>query len=235
MGGLHIDYGSGLGDYVVERALRDPDSLFVGVESEAFCIDIAWGKAREAGATNARFMQVGSHTALDDLFIDGEAVEITLNFPTPHPHARDEEQRLTNREHLLACRRVLAPGGILRLKTDSQPLRDYTLLQLEAAGFVLEWSVDDIRDALPDDPVTGYEQRLSELGAPVLAFQARVGGKPSPEPPDVSASLFDYLPDDLESLDYIPADMERSVRNLIEARQRVEEGRRRRMEGQDVL
>lgn len=222
MGGLHIDYGSGLGDYVVERARRDPDGLFVGVECEAFCIDVAWGKAREACVPNARFVQVGEHTAIDELFIDGEAAEITLNFPTPHPRARDAERRLTGRRNLLACRRVLARGGVLRLKTDSRPLRDFTLLQLEAAGFVLEWSVDDIREMLPDDPETGYQRRLSELGAPVLALQARVGGEPSSEAPDVPASLYDYLPDDLESLDYIPADMERSVRNLMESRREIE-------------
>ena len=43
-----------------------------------------------------------------------------------------------------------------------------------------------------------------------------------------SDSLFDYLPEDLESLTYIPKDMQRSVQAAIEARARVAENRARR-------
>ena len=81
---------------------------------------------------------------------------------------------------------------------------------------------------MPEDPQTGYERRTVARGAKILALEAEpieLAGEPVQT---ARLSLFDYLPEDLESLDYVPLDMERSVRNMIEARRRVEEGRRQR-------
>ena len=243
---VRADYGCGLGDFTVEMAAREPEVLFVGVEREAFCVVAAARKALEAGVGNAVFAltaelapdegdlqetgdpeaDAGTAEAEDLLaperiFAPGELGGIYLCFPTPYPRARDAAGRLTALPYLTAFRKVLAPDGFLRVKTDSQPLRDFTLPQLEAAGFELDWSVDDLRTVLPDDPVTGYERRLSGRGATVFSIQARPTAEPSATPPDTPASLYDYLPDDLDSLSYIPTDMERSVRNLAASRREI--------------
>lgn len=222
---VRIDYGCGLGDFLVESARREPGVLFYGVDCEDFCLGIARGRIEEAGLENVRTLLVEEGCRLDGLFAPGSVSMVYLNFPTPHPRARDARRRMTHLDNLLAYRRILAPGGAVRIKTDSQPLRDYTLVQLKAAGYRLEWSVDDVREALPDDPVTGYERKAAERGATSFGIQAVPDAEPDEAASPASSSLYDYLPDDLESLRYIPADMERSVRNAIEARRAIEERR----------
>ncbi|NTU88586.1 MAG: hypothetical protein HGA54_01575 [Actinobacteria bacterium] len=133
---------------------------------------------------------------------------------------------MTHLDQLMRYRHILASSGVIRFKTDSLPMRDFTLAQLGIAGYHLNWSVDDIREMLPDDPITGYERRLFNLGATVYALEAMPGPEPANIAQTAPLSLFDYLPDDLETMTYIPTDMERSVRNMIEARARIARNRK---------
>lgn len=224
---VQVDYGSGMGDYVVALAANNPKTLFVGVERELFCIVKAARKAIDAGLGNIAFSPSENRT-LPELFAPGELARICICFPTPYPHARDAEKRLTYLDSLLEYRELLARGGRLFLKTDSATLFDFTLTQLDLAGYRIDWRTSDLRCEMPEDPQTGYERRTVARGAKILALEAEpieLAGEPVQT---ARLSLFDYLPEDLESLDYVPLDMERSVRNMIEARRRVEEGRRQR-------
>lgn len=218
-----LDYGSGMGDWCVQRAQREPQALFVGLEKEGFCVAKAAAKAREAQVPNAVFCLVDEDLPLQDVFAPGELSLVRLNFPTPHPRARDAHRRMVHAEMLETYRLLLASGGRLQLKTDSKPLFDWTMTQLHLCGWQVAWSSGDAREALPDDPVTGYEHRLVEEGARIYALEARPGGKPASLEQTAPQSLYDYLPDELESLDYVPVDMRRSVDAVIEARRRVEE------------
>lgn len=59
-----------------------------------------------------------------------------------------------------------------------------------------------------------YEERLTALGAKVHALVARPGARPERWEQTAELSLAAYLPEDLDSLTYIPAGMEDTVRNL---------------------
>ena len=45
----------------------------------------------------------------------------------------------------MAYREILAPEASIRLRTDSVPFRDFSLAQLELAGYELRWNTDDVR------------------------------------------------------------------------------------------
>lgn len=46
---LHLDLGCGKGTYLVERAHREPDTLFIGMDQEPICIAYAAQKICEQG------------------------------------------------------------------------------------------------------------------------------------------------------------------------------------------
>jgi len=224
---VHLDYGCGMGDYCVEAAVRDASTLFIGLDVELFCIADAAQKALDAGVSNALFAAVPRDSGAAELprfFAPAELDSISINFPTPHARAANAKLRMTHVDALMAYRKILAPDGLLHFKTDSQPLWDYSLVQFELAGYAITWR-DDAGDKRRDpSPITGYERRLAAQGARILELEARPL-EPAPDPADLQQtapqSLYDYLPQDLESLTYIPADMRHSVQNMIEARARV--------------
>ena len=225
---LHLDLGCGKGTYLVERAHREPDTLFIGMDQEPICIAYAAQKICEQELPNALVLPRGA-ASLPQLFAAGELDAITINFPTPQPKAKYAKKRLVHVDHLMLYRPLFAAGATVTLRTDSQPLRDYALAQFKGAGYELIWVSDDVRAEHPDFPATEYEQRLAARGAAVYGICAAPrAGAVDPELVEraraAEQSLVAYLPQDLNALDYVPLGMEGFVLN---ARNREAKGKRR--------
>jgi len=210
---VRVDLGCGKGHFLAESARREPDVLFVGIDGEPICIVYAAQKALEEGLRNVVLVP-GTGEQVTDMFGPGEVARIHLNFPTPFPRKKEAHKRLVILERLLEYRHVLAPGGEVLLKTDSQPLRDFALTQFELAGYDVMWQSDDARGERPDDPVSEYEERLSAQGACVYGVSATPGADPGEVVQTAELSLAEYLPDNLQNLDYVPHGMQGTVVNL---------------------
>lgn len=208
-----LDLGCGKGGFACDLARLHPEALVVGMDSEPVCVAYAAQRACEAGLPNVVFAGADARR-IREYFAPGELGRIYLNFPTPFPRKRDAASRLTHADHLMAYREVLAPGGSVVFRTDSQPLFDFSLTQVEAAGYELAWSTDDVRSRLPEEPPTGYELRLTAKGACVYGFEATPGPAPARVEQTAPMSLVDYLPEDLSHLSYVPHGMEGTVTNL---------------------
>lgn len=210
---VRLDLGCGKGAYLVESARRMPDTLFVGLDAEPICIAYTAQAICERGLANA-VVAPARGSDVGRIFGPGELARITLNFPTPFPRKRDAAMRLVAFERLMEYRGVLAPEGSLLLRTDSLPLYRFALVQLARAGYELVAQTEDAEEGWMGEPVTEYERRLRAQGAHVLALEAVCGPEPRDTDPREPESLVDYLPDDLETLDYVPHGMQGTVVNL---------------------
>lgn len=212
---VRLDLGCGKGSFTVEAARREPNVLFVGMDSEPICIAYAAQRGVESGLDNVVFVP-GTGMRVREMFAPGELGVIYLNFPTPFPRKRDSKGRLVNLERLMDYREVLACGGQVRLRTDSQPLFDFALTQLPLAGYELTWQSRDARAERPDDPMSEYEERLGAQGALVNAYIAVPGPAPVESPVQTAEmSLAAYIPQDLASFDaYAPHGMQGTIENL---------------------
>ena len=201
-----LDLGCGKGEYTVACARANPDVLFIGLDIEGVCVMRGAERALAEGVSNAVFVfEENPDLDLSTMFAPGELDAILLNFSTPFPKKKKAPLRLTYVDRLMAYRAVLAEGGMVRLRTDSQPLRDFSLTQLELAGYEVRWCTDDVRAMFPEEPWSGYENKLVAQGATVYGFEAtpRI---PGPDPENIvqtaPLSLVSYLPEDIENLEY---------------------------------
>lgn len=210
---VHLDLGCGKGQYACGEAEAHPEILYVGMDIEPVALAYAAQLACESDLDNALFI-AGNGRRVTEYFASGELARIHLNFPTPFPRKRDAEHRLVNLEHLMLYRQVLAEGGILEFKTDSQPLFDFAHTQLALAGYGILWETDDCRGERPDDPMTLYEARLSARGATVFALEATPAEDPGEPEQTAELSLSAYLPENLDEMEYVPYGMEGNVENL---------------------
>lgn len=210
---VRVDLGCGKGAFLVESAQHAPEVLFVGIDAEPLCMAYAAQHVMEAGLRNAVLVPAMGD-ALPRVFAPAEVSAIYMNFPTPYPRKRDAARRLVALERLLDYRQVLSAGGTVRLRTDSQPLRDFFLTQLELAGYEVTYRSDDDRAEHPDEPQSEYEQRLCAQGAKVLSVWATPGPEPEHIEQTASLSLVDYLPDDLFAGGYVPHGMGQTIHNL---------------------
>ncbi|WP_322354645.1 tRNA (guanine(46)-N(7))-methyltransferase TrmB [Paratractidigestivibacter sp.] len=211
---VRLDLGCGKGSFTVEAARREPDVLFIGMDSEPICIAYAAQRGFESGLPNVIFVP-GTGMRIREMFNPGELGVIYLNFPTPFPRKKDSKGRLVNLERLMDYRRVLCDGGEVWLRTDSQPLFDFALTQVPLAGYELTWQSRDARGERPRDPMSEYEERLGAQGALVNAYIAVPGPPPSNPVQTAEMSLSAYIPDDLSSFDtYAPHGMQGTIQNL---------------------
>lgn len=223
---VHVDLGCGKGAYVVQAARLKPSTLFVALDAEPICVAYTAQHVVEAGLANVVVVPaVGK--AVTSIFGPGEVDSLTINFPTPFPRKKEADKRLVILERLMDYRAVLAPGAPVIFKTDSYPLWRFAQTQFDLTGYRVLWSSDNARAERPGDIMTEYEQRLTAQGATVFALEATPGDEPGHVEQTASLSLVDYLPDDLESLAYMPHGMQGSVVNLRN-RARHERARRKR-------
>ena len=236
-----LDLGCGKGEYTVACAKLRPDVLFVGFDVDAVCTLRAAEAASAVGVDNAVFLMDGvpsfeehpeqAHASrasegrvarsgapaeidLSTVFAVGELSALLMNFPTPFPKKKKAHLRLTHLERLMGYRRLLREGAGIRLRTDSQPLRDFSLTQFELAGYRVVRRTDDVRAACPDEPWSAYERKLVEQGARALGVFAVPGPAPAHVQQTAPLSLVSYLPDNLDALDYVPHGMQGCVENL---------------------
>lgn len=209
-----LDLGCGKGEYTVECAAAHPDVLFIGMDVDGVCIVRCAERAIAQGVANAVFIFNEEDAELSEFFAPEELSAILINFPTPFPKKKKAPLRLTYLDRLLSYRPLLAKGAPVRLRTDSMPMRDFSLTQLELAGYDLLWNTDDVRSLFPEEPWSGYEQKLVAQGASVHGFAAVVGPEPKKAEQTAPLSLVSYLPDDLETMEYVPHGMQGCVKNM---------------------
>ncbi len=212
---VRLDLGCGKGSFTVEAARREPDVLFIGMDSEPVCIAYAAQRGCESGLANVVFVP-GSGMRIKEMFAPSELGRIYLNFPTPFPRKRESHLRLVNMERLLDYREVLAPGAEVCLRTDSLPLREFAKTQLPLAGYAKTWESNDARGEHPNDPTSEYEIRLGAQGAKVFSLYSKPEGEAPANPVQTAEmSLVAYIPQDLSAFDdYAPHGMQATMQNL---------------------
>lgn len=215
---LHVDLGCGKGLWISRAAQALPGDAFVGIDNDRTCVSFALERIGSARAGNA-LVVFDEARSLRELFAPGEIDVLHVNFPTPFPRKKEAASRVTSSARLMEYRDLLAPDGRIQLKTDSQPLFDFTLEQLDRAGYEVVQMTRDMRgggfaasceDLIP----SAYEEKLVAKGARVLALHAAVGARPVDFIPEDLVGLAQYLPEDLDALDYAPHGMEDTVANL---------------------
>ncbi|MYL50408.1 tRNA (guanosine(46)-N7)-methyltransferase TrmB [Halobacillus litoralis] len=170
---LHLEIGSGKGQFIAGMGKQHQDINFVGVEFVKSVIVGAVKKVLAAETTNVRMVNENAKD-LRDLFEDNEVDHIYLNFSDPWPKNKHEKRRLTFHTFLEQYKAVLKEEGQVTLKTDNKGLFEYSLVSFSNFGMILEdVSVDLHADEDPLNVQTEYEEKFSAKGQPIYRCTAR--------------------------------------------------------------
>jgi tRNA (guanine-N7-)-methyltransferase len=127
---ITLELACGQGEYTIGLAQICIDRNFIGVDIKGSRLWNGSTLAKEWGLKNVAFLRTVIQN-LENFFTPGEVSEIWITFPDPRPKNRDKRRRLTSRRFLDMYKRILKPGGVVHLKTDSRELMDYTLEVLQ--------------------------------------------------------------------------------------------------------
>lgn len=176
-----LELGCGKGEYTVGLAETFPEKNFIGVDIKGARF---WFGAKEAIAkklNNVAFIRTQIEL-IDCFFGENEVDEIWITFPDPQIKYRRTKHRLTHPDFLDRYRKLLKPGGLIHLKTDSEFLHGYTLGLLQGMGCEIVSAHHDIYGAPEYEPGTPhlrdiqtyYESLFSAKGKTITYIKFRI-------------------------------------------------------------
>ncbi|GAA0429951.1 tRNA (guanosine(46)-N7)-methyltransferase TrmB [Lentibacillus halophilus] len=170
---IHLEIGTGKGQFINGMAERHPDVNFIGIELAKSIIVMAGSKIKNSGRTNALLIHADA-SDLTELFAENEIASIYLNFSDPWPKKRHAKRRLTFHTFLQQYQHILQPGGEMTLKTDNQGLFEYSLVSFSSFGLELKDVFLDLHDANdPENVMTEYEEKFAAQGQPIYCCRAQ--------------------------------------------------------------
>lgn len=165
---INIEIGMGKGRFIMDMAKLNPDINFIGIEKFSSVLVRAVEKQNEEQLPNLLFIRMDAEN-IENVFAKGEVDYIYLNFSDPWPKDRHAKRRLTSVQFLARYVNILAEEGGVTFKTDNRPLFDFSLEQVDEAGWILDNKTFDLHNSeyAEGNVMTEYEKRFSEMGNPI--------------------------------------------------------------------
>jgi tRNA (guanine-N7-)-methyltransferase len=164
---LHVELGTGKGDFITQMAEKNPQINFVGLEMEAEVVLKAARKIDEKNLSNVKII-VFNVNNIEEIFAENEIDRLYINFCDPWPKKKHAKRRLTYITFLQKYKKILKPSGEIHFKTDNRALFDFSLEQFALANLnVRDISYDLHANEPPENVRTEYENRFSAAGVPI--------------------------------------------------------------------
>lgn len=125
---VSIEYCSGNGKWIAERAASRPDVNWVAVEKKMARLRKVWSKMKNLDLKNL-FSICGEAYDVTKRYISNDtADEVFINFPDPWPKKRHAKYRLVQPPFVQELARILKEGGTVSIVTDDP---DYSLQMID--------------------------------------------------------------------------------------------------------
>lgn len=171
---LHIEVGTGKGQFITGMALQNPHINYIGIELFPSVIVCAVEKVLAAETpTNLRLLKVDGAN-LEEYFAKGDVERVYLNFSDPWPKKRHAKRRLTHEAFLSIYERILPDNGEIHFKTDNRGLFEFSLVSMNEYGMKLTYVSLDLHAEMPEDNImTEYEEKFSAKGQPIYRLESQ--------------------------------------------------------------
>ncbi|MDR9415759.1 MAG: tRNA (guanosine(46)-N7)-methyltransferase TrmB [Gracilimonas sp.] len=169
-----LELACGKGEYSIGLSKIDPHKNYIGIDIKGNRLWVGATKALKQGLNNIRYFRCFIDH-LDAYFGKNEVDEIWIVFSDPY--VKKERKRLTHPKFIHLYRKILKPGSLVHLKTDSQILYEYTKEIIDQENLKLIDDEPDIHENRPDDPKlsirTYYEKMHLQKGKSIkyVAFK----------------------------------------------------------------
>ena len=173
---LYIEIGMGKGRFIIDNAIRYPDTDYIGIEMYESVMIKATRKLERMPESsrpeNIRFIRMDARD-INDFFPEGSVDRIYLNFSDPWPKTRHAHRRLPSAQFLQRFHRILKDGGEIEFKTDNTELFDFAMGEYEKAGFLLLYCTHDLHndaEAMRNNIMTEYEEKFAARGNRICKY-----------------------------------------------------------------
>lgn len=175
---LVLELGCGKGEYTIGLAERYPNKNFIGIDIKGARFWRGAKTAVDSRMANVAFVRTQIEL-IDHIFANHEVDEIWITFPDPQIKYKRTKHRMTNADFLALYQKILKPGGLVNLKTDSEFMHGYTLGLLHGAGHEVLYANHNVYEnhGAPEEVTaiqTFYEKQYLEKNKAITYIRFRI-------------------------------------------------------------
>ena len=174
---IHLELGTGRGDFIINMALANPKINFVGLEISEDQLVKAVQKLNNKNIPNLALICADAHDI--DLIFGREISTIYLTFSEPWPKAHNEKNRFTHEGYLKLYDKIFKKDKRIVMKTDNKGLFQYSLQSLSQYWYVFDRvSLDLHNDENPikNNVMTDWEKKCVQDKKPIYYVDASFKG-----------------------------------------------------------
>ena len=166
---IQIEIGCGKGNFIVTKAINNPDINYIAIEKQASVLVKVLDKIDNLPNLKIIFCDA---IKIDEVF-DKEIDTLYLNFSDPWPKNRHANRRLTSPIFLNKYEHIFKDECKIEMKTDNRNLFEYTLITLSEANYKLSEVKLDLYANLDEDNIqTEYEAKFVSKGMVIYKLKA---------------------------------------------------------------
>ena len=169
---LKLEIGFGNGTFLIDMAIREPQSNFIGMDFYHKGIRKVITRMDRLHLKNIRVAYGDAGEKIPILFKEGELDEVFINFPDPWPKKRHHKRRLIKPDFVEQLAGKLAPQGKIRIATDFASYAQEILEIIQADSHFR--NIHQSRGFLHernDVPKTKYEKAFLDAGKKIYYFE----------------------------------------------------------------
>ena len=165
---IHIEIGMGMGKFIYENALNNPDINYIGIERYDNVIARAIKKLDKLD--NLILVRMDARDT--DKVFNKEIDLIYLNFSDPWPKKRSTNKRLTSPIFLNKYDKIFKNTNNIIMKTDNRDLFIYSIESLSNYGYKLSNISFDLHSRDEEIITTEYEDKFVSIGKNIYYLEA---------------------------------------------------------------
>lgn len=124
---IHLEYCSGNGAWIAERAAANPNINWVAVEIKLGRTRKIWSKIKNLKLDNLIVINGEGKLATEWYFPKKSVDSIYINFPDPWPKRHHAKNRIVNPSFVEALHKILKDNGEVTIVTDDPSFSEWTL------------------------------------------------------------------------------------------------------------
>ena len=160
-----LEIGFGMGDSLLQMAIEQPNTDFIGIEVHPPGVGSLINAAGSKDIENLRLYLADATDVLSECIAPQSLDRVQLYFPDPWHKKKHNKRRIVQPEFLQLIRSRLCVGGLLHMATDWQPYAQQMLELVEAAeGYANTADTGDYAPRPSFRPLTKFEKRGERLG-----------------------------------------------------------------------
>ena len=168
---IELEIGMGKGNFIIDKAMKNPNINFIGVERYESVVCRALEKLENTNLTNVKIICIDAFVL--DVVFDKEIITIYLNFSDPWPMKRHAKRRLTSHVFLPVYDLIFKDEKVIVQKTDNVGLFESSIVSLSTYGYTIEEISLDLASTGMENSLTEYEAKIMSQGIKINYLKAR--------------------------------------------------------------